>query len=45
MYETYQQTTTIEQQIPDLGQVHIIYAAGFNVLTGVNLHPKTDTAV
>ena len=45
IYETYQQTTPTEQQVPDLGQVHIIYAVGLNVLPGANLHPRPDTAV
>ena len=38
-YEPHQQTTTTEQQAPDLGQVHS-NAAGLNVITGANLHPN-----
>ena len=38
-YEPYQQTTTTEHQIHDLGQVQII-AAGLNVFIVPNLHPS-----
>ena len=37
-YEPHQQTTTIEHQIPDLGQVQTI-AEGLKVSIGTNLHP------